>query len=66
MKINTNENVMVADTLDQIEDKPVITPKNTWLYPADDLGLLEKGVTADSITYVRDSKENETPVFTII
>lgn len=66
MKINTNENVMVADTLDQIENKPVITPKNTGLYPDDDFGLLEKGVTADSITYVRDSKENETPVFTII
>ena len=57
MKINTiNENVMAADTSDATEIKPVITPKNTWLYPADDLGLLQKGVTFDSRTYVRDYK----------
>ena len=57
MKINTtNENVMVADTLDPTEIKPFITPKNKWLHPADDLGILEKGVTFDSRTYVRDYK----------
>ena len=66
MKNNTNENLMAADALDPTEIKPVITPKNTWLYPADDLGLLEKGVTADSRTYVRAIEENENPVFTII
>lgn len=55
MKNNTtNENLMAADSLDPTEIKPVITPKNTWLYPTDALGLLEKGVTVDSRTYVRD------------
>lgn len=67
MKNNdTNEHLMVSDSLDQIENKPVLTPKNRWLYPTDDLGLLEKGVMADSTTYLRAIKENETPIFTII
>ncbi len=66
MKNNTNENLIAADPLDQTEIKPVITPKNKWLYPADALGLLEKGVTVDSRPYVRAIEEKETPVFTII
>ena len=67
MKNNAeNENVMAANTLDETEIKPVLTPKNRWLYPTDVLGLLEKGVEFDSRTYVRAIKENETPVFTII
>ena len=56
---------MVSSTLDQIEIKPFITPKNKWLHPTDALGLLEKGVTFDSRTYARGIKENETPIFTI-
>lgn len=64
--INSNENVLVNDSGNQMGTKPEITPKNKWLHPTDELGKLEKGVEFESKTYTRYEKGNDTNDFTII
>jgi hypothetical protein len=56
----------MCETINQTEIKPKIHPKNKWLYPTDEFGILEKGVEFDSKTYAQDIKENEPNTFTII
>lgn len=51
----------VADA--NLEIKPeIIAKKNSWLYPPDDCGKLEKGVVADSVTYLYELNENKKDV----
>jgi hypothetical protein len=57
-----NKNSMMFDTVNQTE----IIPKNKWLHPTDELGILEKGVEFESKTYTRYEKGNDTNDFTII
>lgn len=63
---NVNEKLMTTDTINQTEIKPKIHPKNKWLHPTDEFGILEKGVEFDSKTYAQDIKENEPNTLTII
>ncbi len=37
--------------------KPIIIKKNSWLYPNDEFGKMEKGVVNDSKTIVNSSVE---------
>ncbi|MFM2369955.1 MAG: hypothetical protein RL619_2272, partial [Bacteroidota bacterium] len=61
-----NKNLMVSDIENQTAIKPIITPKNKWLYPTDEFGIMEKGVEFESKRYVYDKKENDNNNFTII
>lgn len=64
--INSNENVLVNDSGNQIETKSEITTKNKWLHPTDELGKLEKGVEFESKTYLREKKDTNSQDFTIL
>jgi hypothetical protein len=61
---------MVNDSGNQKETKSEIKTeiitKNKWLYPTDNLGKLEKGVEFESKTYLRDKKDTNSQVFTIL
>ena len=41
-----------------LEIKPEMPTKNTFLYPTDEFGKMERGVVHDSITYVYELNEN--------
>jgi hypothetical protein len=55
---------MEKETPDQTNE-PIETPKNTWLYPTDDLGKLEKDMVFESKTYQSGIIETEIKGFTI-
>jgi hypothetical protein len=61
----SNSEEEIIDGKSSIEN-PKELGKNKWLNPTDEFGQLEKGVTVDSRTYARGTKENETTIFTII
>lgn len=52
-------NQIVPDT-SLVEIKPkIVATRNSYLYPEDDFGKLEKGVVSDSVNYVYDLNENK-------
>ncbi len=55
---------MEKEILEQTNE-PIETPKNTWLYPTDDLGKLEKDIVFESKTYQSGIIETKIKGFTI-
>ena len=56
-KFEAINEIITDDTL-EITPKIVAT-RNSYLYPEDDFGKLEKGVVSDSVTYAYDLNENK-------
>lgn len=66
MQITSNEQEhpnIEADIPNEIQATPV--PKNSWLYPTDTVGKLEKGVVIESRTYCYETEMNKDKSYTV-
>ncbi len=61
---NTKEEVIESDNIPQIQS--ITKTKNSWLYPTDEFGTLEKGVVHDSQTYKNEITDSNNQNFEML
>ena len=58
------EEINESDNIPQIQS--ITKTKNSWLYPTDEFGTLEKGVVHDSKTYKNEISDSNNKNFEIL
>ena len=61
---NTKEEINESDNIPQIQS--ITKTKNSWLYPTNEFGTLEKGVVHDSQTYKNEISDSNNQNFEIL